>query len=106
MLRAGDLSDRITIQQRGATRTPSGQPVPGDWAPLVTVWADVQHLSGTGAIKAGAETSTLQASMKVRRRNDIDAGMRVQFEGALYQINAILPGKARDHMFLVCEVTK
>lgn len=105
-MRAGDLTDRITIEQRGATRTPSGQPVPGDWAPLATIWADVQHLSGTGAIKAGAETSTLQASMKVRRRSDIDAGMRVQFDGQVYLINAILPGKARDHMFLVCEVTK
>lgn len=106
MLRAGTLKDRITIHQRGAGRTPSGQPVPGDWTPCVTVWADVRHLSGTGAIKAGAETSTVQASMRIRRRTDVDASMRVQFEGKVYQINAVLPGSDRSYVDLVCEVTK
>jgi len=106
MLRAGSLNRRITIQQRGATRTPSGQPVPGDWAPLATTWADVRHLSGTASIKAGAETSTVQASMRIRWRTDVDAGMRVLHEGKVYQINAVLPGSDRSYVDLVCEVTK
>ncbi len=106
MLRAGSLKDRITVLQRGVTRTPSGQPVPGDWAPFLTVWADVRHLSGTAAIKAGAETSTVQVSMRIRRRTDVDATMRVQFEGKVYQINSVLPGSERTYVDLVCEVTK
>ncbi|MDZ7863380.1 phage head closure protein [Acidovorax sp.] len=105
-MRAGDLTDRIVIEHRGPTRSPSGQPVPGDWAPFVTLWADVRHLSGTAAIKAGAETSTVQASMRIRRRTDVDASMRVQFAGTVYKIKAALPGADRTFVDLVCEVTK
>lgn len=106
--RAGTLKDRITMQRRNQDKDEWGTPIPGTeaWIDVATVWADVQHKSGLGTIKADAEVSIVRASIRIRRRSGVDAGMRVLFDGQIYELKAVLPGPTREYIDLVCELTK
>lgn len=105
MMQAGKLKDRIEIQRHTQERGAFGAPKPGAvaWVKLAKVWADVKHPSGLGAIKADAEVSIVRASIRIRRRAGIAAGMRVLFGAAVYDIEAVLPGQTRDYLDLVCK---
>lgn len=101
-MQAGQLRHRVTIQQKTAGVDEWGAPLPDAWVDFATVWANVRHLSGTETIKAGADTSVVKASIRIRARNDITAGMRVVHGTSVYDIEAVLPG-ARDHVDLACQ---
>lgn len=102
-MRAGDLRSRITIQKRGPTKDDWGTPMPDAWADLDTVWADVRHPSGLEMVKADATTSVVKASIRIRWRSDVTAGMRVLFDGRVYNILAVLPDARRVYVDLPCE---
>ena len=97
------LNNRITIRQQVAGRDSAGQRTTS-WETLMRLWADVRFESGSEAIRGDKSTSTVRASVKVRRRDDIVAGMQLQYLAATLSIAAVLPD-ARDRMFmyLVCE---
>ncbi|MDA8521983.1 phage head closure protein [Acidovorax sp. NCPPB 4044] len=107
-MRAGDLNRRITIQRRGDAKGGwGGSPKPGadNWEEVGKAWASIKTLSGLGAIKADAEMSVVKASIRLRWRADLAAGMRVLHGGTVYDIKAVLPDTARrEHVDLVCEV--
>lgn len=106
-MRAGDLNRRITIQRRGTATDAWGSPVPGaeNWVEVGKTSAIIKTLSGLGAIKADAQASTVKASIRVRWRTDLTAGMRVLHGGTVYDVQAVLPDVAgREHVDLVCEV--
>jgi len=103
-LRAGRLRDRIEIQRKTGGKDAWGTPLPEAWVLHVKVWANVRHLTGSSTIKAGADTSIVKASIRIRRRTDVDAGMRVLFGTVVYEIDAVLPGDTREHIDLVCRL--
>jgi SPP1 family predicted phage head-tail adaptor len=102
-MQAGRLSTSIAIERQVTTTDAIGQPLT-DWVTFALVWANVRHLSGSESIKAGAVTSAVQASMRVRWLTGIDAGMRVLSDGQTYQIKAVLPDARREFTDLVVEV--
>lgn len=103
MLRAGSLSTPLTIQSPNTATDPLGQPIEG-WTDVAVVWGDVRHLSGTESIKAGAVTSSVNASIRIRYRTDLNAGMRVLAGSATFEISAVLPDmQRREHVDLVCK---
>lgn len=82
-----------------------GQPSPMGWEVVARPWASVRHQSGAQAIKAGAITPQVQASIRMRYRQDVAAGMRVRDGETLYTVQAVLPDQVqRRHVDLVCEV--
>ena len=94
----------VVIQTPTATQDAAGQPIP-TWATLATVWANIRHLSGVESIKADAESSTVKASIRIRRGVAVDASMRVVHGATNYQIRAVVPDEIdRDKIDLVCEV--
>lgn len=103
--RAGTLRDRIHIQRKTGGKNRVGQPLPGGWENITPtrIASDVKHKSGLGAIKADAEVSIVRASIRIRRRSDVAAGMRVLFGAAVYDIEAVLPGSSREFVDLVCK---
>lgn len=102
-MRAGTLNRKITIQRRVTGVDPIGQPI-DTTEDIATVWANIRHTSGLEAIKGGAETSIVKASIRIRYRADIDASMTVLHGSKVYQIKAVLPDEAgRDYLDLVCE---
>ena len=104
-MRAGRLSSRVTIQQRTDAQNEIGELVP-TWSTLSAVWADVRHNSGIETIKAGASTSVVKASIRIRFRTDVAADMRVVKGADVYEIKAVLPDQGREYCDLVCELIK
>ena len=99
------INSSITVQQRATAADALGQPV-DTWSTVAEIWGEIRHPSGVQQIKAGAEVSTVRASIKVRKRSDITAAMRVLHGATTYDIKAVLPDEiGRVFMFLVCEVT-
>lgn len=100
----GLLSQRVIIQQRSTTQDADGQPLEV-WSPVATLWADVRHVSGLETIKSDTDTSIVKASVRIRYRSDINAGMRVAHGSMVYDIKAVLPDLLRkSHIDLVCEL--
>ena len=103
-MQAGRLNRRCVLQAPGTTQDELGQPIPG-WTDVATVWADIRMKSGLESIKAGAPVSVVQASIRVRYRSGITAGMRVVHNLQAYQITAVMPDVGgREFLDLACEV--
>lgn len=105
-MQAGKLNQRVTIQKLTSGQDAIGQPVT-TWEAVATVWANIRYKSGLETIKADAETSIAKASIRIRRRTDVTAGMRVSHGTTVFDILAVLPDESsRSHVDLVCEVVK
>lgn len=103
-MRAGLLNRRAALQRRTTGNGPIGQPLT-TWDDVATVWASVRHASGLETVKADALTSVVKASIRIRFREDVSAGMRVVLAGVFYDIRAVLPDLVgRQYVDLVCEV--
>lgn len=100
----GALNCRVTIEQRAAGQDAAGQPN-GAWSTLDTVWANIRYESGSESIRANRETSSAQVSIRIRRRLDVTAGMRVTYEGMTFEIKSVLQDHTnKQRTDLVCEV--
>ena len=100
----GTLTWRCTLQQPATGQDATGQPLTG-WVDVAQFWADIRATDGLEAIKAGAVTSKVQTSIRLRYRTGITSGMRVVCGGVVYNILAVLPDLAgKVHVDLVCEV--
>ena len=102
-MQAGKLRERITIRQRQATTDALGQPST-TWTDLAVVWAEARFVSGIETIKAGRETSTSRASVRIRNMSGIVRQMRVKLGGVDYEIVDIIPDPKRAYLTLICEV--
>lgn len=103
---AGSFSHQIHIQRKTGPKDSWGTPLPEAWENITAkpIWANVKFLSGSETIKADADVSVVRASIRIRWRTGIDAGMRVLHVGQVYDIEAVLPGVGRQHVDLVCRV--
>lgn len=98
------LNKRISIQKRAEGTDDEANPLTG-WQPVCDVWAGIKVGTGAERIRAGAVTSTVQVSIRIRVRAGIDAGMRVVHGAVVYNILAVPPdGTCRTYMDMVCEV--
>lgn len=102
MIRAGTYDQRVTLQRRVSGSDAAGQPNT-HWEPLVTVWASIRTMGGLEAIKSGAVTSIVQASIRIFWRDGITSAMRVVHGTTVYEIKAALPDARREYIDLVCE---
>lgn len=98
-MRAGILRDRIIIQHKTVTADGWGQEIEV-WSDLATVWANVRFMSGKEYISANRETAQIQASIRIRIRS-VDSGMRVIFNGKVYEITSVLPNSKAAYIDLV-----
>ena len=100
----GTLNRQVRIQAQTTTQDALGQPLL-EWADVAIVWADIRMPKGMQAIKADASVSVAAASIRIRYRTDLNAGMRVLHGATVYQINAVLPDVAgRVFVDLACQV--
>lgn len=103
-IRAGLLNRQVKIQRLTQIKDGIGQIIGTDWTDVATVWANIRHTSGMESIRAGAETSIVKASIRIRYRAGIDASMTVLHGATTYQIKAVLPDESgRVYLDLVCE---
>lgn len=98
------LRHRITIEAHTITRDEWGGAIE-TWTPLHSnVPAEVVPLSGREFVAASAEQAGVTARITVRYLSDITEAMRIVFDGATYNIRAILPDPtARRHLTIMVE---
>lgn len=101
------LKHRVLIEKPQAGEDSVGQPST-DWVPLDPPerWADVKVLTGLGTIRAGAESSIVKASIRFNYGVELDASMRITYDGNVYAIQAVLPAADRRYVDCSCEGVK
>ena len=104
MMQAGRLNRKCQLQSPSQSVDELGQPIPG-WTDVATVWGDVRLRSGLESVKAGAVVSTVQASVRIRYRSGVNAGMRVLVDSVPYEVVAVQPDVGgREYVDLVCQI--
>lgn len=104
-MRAGPLNRKITIQRQDDTKDEYGEKIPGAWLDVAKdVPANIAHKSGLETVKSGVNLSIVQASIRIRYRDGITAGMRVVHGNTVYDIRAVLSdASGREFVDLVCQ---
>lgn len=101
---AGRLNRRVVLQERVAGQDSFGQPV-NTWQDVATLFADIRYKSGLEAIRGDSLASIKQASIRIRYRQGVNAGMRFVYNLQPYRIVAVLPdASGRDYIDCACEV--
>ena len=83
--RAGELCHRVTIQNKTTTYDEYNYETEA-WTEFKKLWGKLDFLSVKDSINAKAAGSETTARLKLRKRKDIDTGMRVLFDGQTFQI--------------------
>lgn len=103
-MRAGTLNRRGTIERLKTDTDEYGEPLPGREV-VATVWSDIKHMSGLETVKSGVDVSIVKASIRIRYRTGVTAGMFFVCDGLVYDIRAVMPDAARrEFVDLVCEI--
>lgn len=88
---AGRLRHKVLIQYPLTTQNPSTGAMEIVWTDVASVWASVEPASVREFIAAGAEQSEVSGKVITRKRDDVNATMRIVFRGLVYQILGVLP---------------
>lgn len=97
------LNRRITFQTKTAGRDSAGQPLL-TWDSNETVWASIINKNGLQALKAGADVSINQTSIRTRYITGKTAGMRIVYGAIVYDIKAVLPdSEGKQFVDFLCE---
>ena len=104
-MRAGTLTDLVSLQEPGTAQDAIGQPIPG-WVDVAQEWANIRYLSGIEAIRSDATSSVAKVSIQIRKRAGVTAAMQfVAADGVVFKIESVLPDmQHRDRINIVCEV--
>lgn len=99
------LNHRVLLEKPQDGEDSLGQPLTG-WVSQGQRWADVKVLSGMAAIRAGADTSIVKASIRFNFGTALDASMRITYDGNVYGVKAVLPSGDRRYVDCTCEGVK
>lgn len=104
-MRAGDLDNRITIQEKApTTQNQYGEEVPS-WSDVITVWAAIEPLKGREYLesKLAAAEVTTRIRMRYQPGVDITPAMRVSWSSRVFEIvDVINPKMANKELQLMC----
>lgn len=100
---AGKRDKQIIIQAPSNVQDETGQMIVG-WIDVAKPWVNIKHLSGISAIRAGADTSIVKASIQMLKRTGINAGMRALYGSTVYDIQTVAPADDNIHLNLTCVV--
>lgn len=102
-MNAGRLDQRVTIERVTYTQDPMGG-MTEEWAPLVTLWAAVEPLNGRELFAASTTLSETTTRVRIRYRPDLTVIDRINHNGTLYDITAIINPKSGDReLVLMCK---
>ena len=105
MLSAGKLNKRISLQ-----RSVAGSPAKNEfgepnvsWQDLATVWSSVEPLNGREFWAQQQVQSEITVRFRIRFRNDVLAGMRIDYNNAIYMIKTVIdPMEEHEELQLMC----
>lgn len=93
-------NSRITIQRRCTARDENGEQIEA-WTNVAQVMAEIRDISGREFVAAGAERAEVTTKIRIWRRTDITAAMRVVHGARVYEIKAPFD-EGRDGTLLMC----
>jgi SPP1 family predicted phage head-tail adaptor len=99
---AGNLRDRVQLQRKATTQSPTTGEMLVSWATVATVWADMHYQSVREFVAASAEQSEVRGYAMIRFRSDVDATWRLYYRGRYYAILGVMPDNesGREHLTL------
>jgi SPP1 family predicted phage head-tail adaptor len=89
----GKLDRQITFQQRIIGENVSNEDEETGWEDIDSnpeVWAEVEEKSGTEEFKSDQLKDVLISNFTIRYRSDINAKMRISYDGRKYNIQSIV----------------
>ena len=102
MINAGNLADRIVIEQAAETRNSVGE-VTLSWSTFATVWADVSALSGREAERYGQIVGFTGHKVTIRQLPGVKVSMRIIYESTrTLEIGAINEYERGWYVELIC----
>ena len=101
---AAKMQHWITIQAPNSSKDAAGQPLPSRFETHRQDWADIRHTGGLEAIRAGAVTAKVNASIRMWHCEDLNTGMRIVYGPRTYEIKSVLPDADRIFVDIVAEV--
>lgn len=99
-MKAGQLDQRVTVERYTSTEDELGQPIEA-WAPLFTCWAAVEPLNGREFFAASTTLSETTTRVRIRYRPGLTVVDRINHDGVLYDIQAIINPKSGDRELVV-----
>ena len=103
-IRSGALRHRVTLEAPARTREPGGL-VAETWAPVATVWAAIEPLSGSEQLRGMQMTAAVTHRIRTRYRGGVTPAMRVTSRGRVFDVRSVLDEgeRHRELVFLAEE---
>jgi SPP1 family predicted phage head-tail adaptor len=95
---------QITIQRRVTGQDSLGQPSE-EWTEVEKTMSDLRHLRGLESLRAGAETSLVKASFRIRNHPSlvVNSGMRILWNDYVYHITSVLEQERGRYLDLTAD---
>lgn len=101
MIDAGELTERITIEQPAESRNAVGEPILS-WSTFATVWAKVESLSGREAERYGEIVGFSGHKVTIRALPGVSTTMRVIYRNRTLEVGAINEYQRVWYLELIC----
>lgn len=101
MIDAGELTERITIEQPAKGQNDVGETTL-TWSTFATVWANVQSLSGREAERYGEIVGFSGHKVTIRALPGISTSMRVIYRNRTLEVGAINEYDRVRYLELIC----
>jgi SPP1 family predicted phage head-tail adaptor len=89
MLKAGELTQRISFQRDDSTTVDDYGQVTRNWATYHTTWASVRPLSGREQEQGMARQASISHRVRIRFKADIQHGDRISMGSRILEIVSI-----------------
>lgn len=85
----GELDTRIVIESRDPNNQDQAGQVIDVWTKVCSTWGKVHISSGHESLKYDADMSITKGYIRIRKRPNIDASMRIRIKSNVFKITAI-----------------
>lgn len=89
-MRAGNLCNRVIIQQTTESRDSSTGSVINTWGTFATVWAAVEPISGREYFSSQQVNSEITARIRIRYLPGVTSKMRISYDSRLFDIQSVI----------------
>ncbi len=93
-MQAGNLRERVTLQQKTVTRDAYGAEVI-TWTDIATVWASVEPLRGREFLEQRRDGHEVTTRITVRYRSGLEPIHRAVHRSTVYDIQAVIHQETR-----------
>jgi len=102
MIRSGDLTERVTVQDATPAINALGEAVPS-WADTATVWASVEGVSSREALIAGQQDTAITHRIRLRYLPNLKHTSRFLWRGRVLEIVSLLEYDHRTEHVAICQ---